>query len=158
MSFAQSQSLMVIGRDGGLSIMCHSCGFACHQRVLKTFTHIAYLCCKDGIVWVWHLYVSLHIYRPSFCLAMAQAKNLVMIGRNGGLSFLCHSWKFACIQRVIKTFPGSSYLCFEDGILWLWYLLLNLQICLSIYLSIYLSNIYNYIHIYYICTYMCMHV
>ena len=30
----QSLCLMVIGRDGGLSTLCHSCGFACHQGVL----------------------------------------------------------------------------------------------------------------------------
>ena len=26
----------LIGRDGGVSTLCHSCGFACQQRVLKT--------------------------------------------------------------------------------------------------------------------------
>ena len=30
-------SLALIGRDGGLSTLCHSCGFTCQQRVLKTF-------------------------------------------------------------------------------------------------------------------------
>ena len=33
----QSQCLVVIGRDGGLNTLCHSYGFACQQRVLKTF-------------------------------------------------------------------------------------------------------------------------
>ena len=34
---AQFQYLMMIGRDGGLSTLCHSCRFDCQQRVLKTF-------------------------------------------------------------------------------------------------------------------------
>ena len=33
----QLQCLMVIGRDGGSSTLCHRCEFACQQRVLRTF-------------------------------------------------------------------------------------------------------------------------
>ena len=36
-----------------------------------------------------------------------------LIGRDGGLSTLCHSCGFACQQRVLKTFPGPGYLRFE---------------------------------------------
>ena len=36
-------TLGVIGGDGGLSTLCHSCGFACQQRVLKTFPDLGYL-------------------------------------------------------------------------------------------------------------------
>ena len=36
-------SLGLIRRDGGLSTLCHSCGFACKQRVLKTFPGPGYL-------------------------------------------------------------------------------------------------------------------
>ena len=35
--------LRVIGRDSGLSTLCHGCGFACQQRVLKTFPGLGYL-------------------------------------------------------------------------------------------------------------------
>ena len=42
--------LGLIGRDGGLSTLCHSCGFACQQRVLKTFPGPGYLRSKDGVV------------------------------------------------------------------------------------------------------------
>ena len=38
---AQSQCLMVIGRVGDLSTLCHDGGFACHQRVLKCFLALA---------------------------------------------------------------------------------------------------------------------
>ena len=42
--------LGLIGRDGGLSTLCHSCGFACQQRVLKTFLGPGYLHSEDGLV------------------------------------------------------------------------------------------------------------
>ena len=41
-------ALGLIGRDGGLSTLCHSCGFAC-QRVVKTFPRPGYLRCEDDI-------------------------------------------------------------------------------------------------------------
>ena len=31
-------NLELIGKDGGLSTLCHSCWFACQKRVLKTFS------------------------------------------------------------------------------------------------------------------------
>ena len=36
--------------------------------------------------------------------------SLRLIGRDGGLSTLCHSSGFACQERVLKTFPGPGYL------------------------------------------------
>ena len=54
------------------------------------------------------------------------------------MSTLCHSCGFACQQRLLKTFPGPGYLRSEDGVAWLWHLLVN---------------VYTYIHIY---TYMCV--
>ena len=43
-------ALGLIGKDGGLNTLCHSCGFACQQRVLKTFPGPGYLHSKDGVV------------------------------------------------------------------------------------------------------------
>ena len=40
----------LIARNGGLSTLCHSHGFACQQRVLKTFSGPGYLRFEDGIV------------------------------------------------------------------------------------------------------------
>ena len=40
----------LIGRDGGLNTLRHSCGFACQQRVLKTFPGPGYLHSEDGVV------------------------------------------------------------------------------------------------------------
>ena len=34
-------TLGLIGGDDGLSTLCHSCEFACQQRVLKTFPALA---------------------------------------------------------------------------------------------------------------------
>ena len=41
---------------------------------------------------------------------------LGLIGSHGGLSTLCHSCRFACQQRVRKTFPGPGCLHPEDGV------------------------------------------
>ena len=46
----QSQYLILIERDGGLSTLCHSCSFACQQRVLTMFPGPCYLRCEGGIV------------------------------------------------------------------------------------------------------------
>ena len=43
-------ALGLIGRDGGLSTLCHSCGFACQHRVLKTFPGPGYLHSEDRVV------------------------------------------------------------------------------------------------------------
>ena len=53
---------MLIGRDGGFSTLCHSCGFACQQRVLKTFPGPGYFRSNDRIDWLWHLMVNLYVY------------------------------------------------------------------------------------------------
>ena len=41
-------TLGLTGRDGGLSTLCHSCGFACQQRVLKNFLALAISCPRTG--------------------------------------------------------------------------------------------------------------
>ena len=64
---------------------------------------------------------------------------LRLIGRDGGLSTLCHSCGFACQQRVLKTFPDPGYLHSEDGVVWLWDPLVNLCIYIYIYIYIYIS-------------------
>ena len=46
----QSQYLMVIEKDGGLSTLCDSCRFICQQSVLKTFPGPDYLWSDDRIV------------------------------------------------------------------------------------------------------------
>ena len=46
----QSHCFMGIGMDGGLSALCHSCGFACQERVLNTFLDPGYLRSKDRVV------------------------------------------------------------------------------------------------------------
>ena len=41
---------------------------------------------------------------------------LVLIGRDGGLSTLCHSYLFDYQQRMLKTFAGPGFLCSEDEV------------------------------------------
>ena len=62
--------LGLILRDGGLSTPCHSCGFACQQKVLKTFPGSGYLLSVDGAAWVRHPLVNLHIWLKSFILLL----------------------------------------------------------------------------------------
>ena len=59
-------------------------------------------------------------------------KHLVLIGRDGGLSTLCHSYEFAFQQRVLKTFPCTGYLRSEDEVVCLWYLLVNVYMWVTI--------------------------
>ena len=40
---------IAIGSNGGLSTLCHRCGFACQQRVLKTFPGLGYLRSEDKV-------------------------------------------------------------------------------------------------------------
>ena len=54
--------LGLIERDGGLNTLCHSCVFACQQRVLKTSPDTSYLRLKDWVVWIWHLLGNFYIY------------------------------------------------------------------------------------------------
>ena len=73
-------TLGLLGRDGGSGILCHSCGFACQQRVLKTFSTSRYLHSKDRVVWLWHslvnfslslsLSLSLYIYISQICISI----------------------------------------------------------------------------------------
>ena len=60
--FRRVDAICLIGRDGGLSTLCHSCGFACQQRVLKTFPGPGYLHSEDGVVWLWHPLLNLYVY------------------------------------------------------------------------------------------------
>ena len=42
---------------------------------------------------------------------------LGLIGRDGGLSTLCHGCRFVSQQRVLKPFSGPGYLHSEDEVL-----------------------------------------
>ena len=100
----------LIGRDGGLSTLCHSCGFACQHRVLKTFPGPGYLHSEDGIVWLWHSLVNLYIWLTISSCYGSIPLALGLIGRDGSLSNLCHSCGFARQQWVLKMFPGPGYI------------------------------------------------
>ena len=134
---AQYQYLMAIGRDSGRSTLSHSCEFACQQRVLKIFPGHDYLRSEDGVVWLWHFLVNLHIYDSPFYFATSQSQCLMAIGRDSGSNIMCHSRGFALL-------PGRGYLCYKDRVVWLRHFMINLEFA-YIYIYIYL---YKYIDIY----------
>ena len=80
--------LCLILRNGGLSTPCQSCGFGCHQRVLKTFLGSGYLLSEDGVVWVWHPLVNLHIWLKNFILLRL---NLFGLRVDSGRWWFAHS-------------------------------------------------------------------
>ena len=100
--------------------------------MLKTFPCPGYLHSEDGVVWLWHPLASLYIWLSISSCYGSIPLALGLIGRDGGLSTLCHSCVLAFQQRVLKTIPGSGYLHSEDGVVWLWHPLLNLYIWLTI--------------------------
>ena len=84
---------LTLGLIGGMvnwALLCHSCGFACQQRVLKTFpcpSATRYLRSEYGIVWLWHLLVNLYNMCVYVCVCVCvcaclglHAKKLGSIG------------------------------------------------------------------------------
>ena len=103
-------ALVLIVRDGGLSTLCHSSGFASQQRVLKTFPGSGYLHSEDGVVLLWLRLVNFYIW-----LIISSCYGSIpliwwLIWKDGAFSTLCHSWAFACAQRLLKIFPGPGSL------------------------------------------------
>ena len=125
-------TLELIGRDDGLRTLCHIWWFACQKRVVKTFPDPGYLHRQDGLVWLWHSLVNLYIWLTISSSYSPIPFTLGLNERNGGSSSLCHSCRFACQHRVLKTFSGPGYLCCEDEVVWLRHSLLKLYIWLTI--------------------------
>ena len=110
-------TLGLIGRDGDLSTVCHSCGFACRRTVLKIFPDPGCLRSEDGVVCLWHLLVNLYIWLTISSCYSSFPFTLKLIGRDGSLCTLCRSYGFACHQRVLKTLaPDAGYLRSKDGV------------------------------------------
>ena len=95
------------------------------------------------------LYIYIYTYSSPFLLATPQSQCLMVIGRDGGLSNLCHScglWAYVSEEGVQKTFPGPGYLSSEDGQsdYGIWHLFVNLYI--YIYIYIYIFYIFKPMH------------
>ena len=88
--------LGLIGRGGGLSTLCHSCGLAFQQRMVKTFPGSGYLHSEDVVVWLWHPLVHLNLWLPISCCYGSIPLGLELIVRDAGLSTLCHSCGLTC--------------------------------------------------------------
>ena len=119
-------------KDGGLSILCWTCGFACQQSLLKTFPGPGYLHTEDGVVRLWHPLVNLYIWLTISSCYGSIPLAFGLIVRDGALSTLCHSCRFSCQQRMLKTFAGHGYLHSHDGVFWLWHPLVNFYLWLTI--------------------------
>ena len=96
-------SLGLIGRDGGLSTLCHSCGFTCQQRVLKTFPSPGCLHSEDGVVRLCHLLVNFYIYIYIYNLQYIHTYNIYMR--------VCVCVYKICVCMYIYTY---TVLCFQD--------------------------------------------
>ena len=116
----------LIVRNGVLSTLCHICGFARQQRVLKTFPGLGYFHSEDGVVWLWHPLVNFYMWLTISSCYGSISLVFGLIVRDGVLTTLGHSCGFFCKQSVLKTFPGPDYLHSEDGIVWTWHLQVNL--------------------------------
>ena len=63
---------------------------------------------EDGVVWLCHWLVNLYIWLTISSCYSSIPLTLGLIGRDDGLSTVCHSCRFACKQRVLKTFPDLA--------------------------------------------------
>ena len=103
-------ALALIGRDGGLSTLCHSCRVCLSAEGAKTVSWPWISPLREWgsltMVSTGNLSIWLTI---SYCYGSIPLA-LALIGRDGGLSTLCHSCWFACQQRVLKTFPSLLWL------------------------------------------------
>ena len=125
-------ALGLIGRGDVLNTLCHSGGFACQERMLKTFSGPVFYHSKDGVVWLWHLLVNLYLWLTISSWYGSIPLGLGLIGRDTGLSTLGHSCGLAFQQSVLKAFPASGYLHSENGVVRLWHPLVNSYIWLRI--------------------------
>ena len=67
------------------------------------------------------IYIYIYIYIYIIWLTISSCYGSIplasgLIGRDGGLSTLCNSSRFAWQQRVLKTFTDPSYLHSEDEV------------------------------------------
>ena len=124
-------ALVLIGRVGGLSTLCNSCRFA---EGAKNVSGPGYLRSEDKIVWLWHPLLNLYMWITISLCYCSIPLALRFIGNDGSLSTLCHSCEFSCQQGLLKTFPSPAYLRSKDGVVWLWYSLVNLYIYIYIYI------------------------
>ena len=103
-------ALGLIVRDGDLSAQCHSCQFACQQRVQKTFPGPVYFRSEDGIVWLWYSLVNVYMWLTISSCYSSILLALGLIGRDCGLSTLC--------QNSAKNVSWTWLSLLRDGVVW----------------------------------------
>ena len=125
---------MVTGRDVDLRTLCHSCRFACQQRMLKTFLGPDYSPpSEDGIVWQISIYqytmLSTWCFEHSGDISSSLLVNLShthesWAGRNTWCGYVCSEFIYWALWRTMirtKYFfvcsPDPFWLCSVPGVL-----------------------------------------
>ena len=96
---------------------------------------------------LYYIYIQICIYSSPFYLATAQSLWLYGVNREGWrFSTLCRSCRFDYQRSMLKMFLGSAYHPFQDRVVWLWHVMVNLYIyinklnILNITVYVYRSN------------------
>ena len=94
------------------ALLCHSCGFPCQQRVLKTFSGPDYLSSENGVVWLWHSLVNLYIWLTISSSYGYILLTLGLIGRYGSLRTLVSDLQICLPAEGVKkvSWPWLSAL------------------------------------------------
>ena len=91
-----------------MSTSCRNCGFACQQRVLKTFPGPNCLHSKDGEVWLWHLLVNLWTEAQKDFLLFQNCSEFFSEFLN-----CFRILKFAFLNYTIKIYQNYIWYTFE---------------------------------------------
>ena len=109
--------------------LCRSCGFACHQRVHKTFPDPHCIRSEDGIgvAWLGYFVVNLHIYSSLFYLATVQFRYVMAIEK------VVWALRVIVVGLLVsrgcwKRFTTQNISAPKMGVVWLWHFLVNLHI------------------------------
>ena len=88
-----------------MSTLSHNCGFACQQRVLKTFPGPSHLRSEDGVVRLWDLLVNIyiHIFDEHEEKDYYKPEKVDLIYSNNFIIY-------ACSRDKIKTLSIEEYL------------------------------------------------
>ena len=138
-SFCCSSTPLVLGlifRDGGLSTLCQSCESARQQKVLKTFPDTGYLLSEDTLVWLWYFLVNLYIWLTiSSCYGWIITYGLTV--HKGGMCFEqpVSELRVCFPTEDGKKFSSPGYLLPENGVVWIWHILVNLYILLTFHVG-----------------------
>ena len=85
-----------------------------------------YLRSEDGVVWLRYLLLNLYVYSSPFHLTRLNPFDLSVDREGWWFEHSVSKLRVWLSAEGAKTFPGPSYVSSEDGVVWLWHLLVNL--------------------------------